>query len=117
MIKKKDYGKDCLLALNGDRYFIDDKGDFEVIFKVISVTATRERPHGLKYSLVLIDAQGARIICFDNAHAVNLGPGPGKKLSSQYDHMHIGNRVFPYKFEDAHALIADFWAEVDKLNF
>jgi hypothetical protein len=54
-----------------------------VIFKVISVSATPERPHGLKYTLMLIDAKGARIVCFDNAHL----------------------------------LVADFWAEVDKLDF
>jgi hypothetical protein len=114
---KQDYGNDGLLVLNGDRYFIDDKGDFEVIFKVISVAATPERPHGLKYTLVLIDAKGARIVCFDNAHAVSLGQGSRKKLSRQYDHKHIGNKVFPYTFEDAYLLVADFWAEVDKLDF
>ena len=47
MSSNQDCGKDGLLALNGDRYFIDDKGDFEVVFKVISVAATPERPHGL----------------------------------------------------------------------
>jgi hypothetical protein len=92
VVKKKDYGADSLLALNGDRYFIDDKGDFEVIFKVMSVAVTPERPHGLKYTL-------------------------GKKLSKQYDHKHIGNKVFPYTFEDALSLVADFWEEVDKLEF
>ena len=29
MAKKKDFGFDNLLALNGDRYFIDDKGEFD----------------------------------------------------------------------------------------
>jgi hypothetical protein len=48
---------------------------------------------------------------------VSLGPGPGKKLSRQYDHKHIGNKVFPYAFEDSHSLVADFWEEVDKLEF
>ena len=85
MVKPKDFVTDSLLALNGDRYFIDAKGE--------------------------------RVICFDNAHAVSLGPGPGKKLSRQYDHKHIGNKVFPYTFEDAYSLVADFWKEVDKLKF
>jgi len=31
MAKKKDFGFDSLLALNGDRYFIDNKGEFEAI--------------------------------------------------------------------------------------
>ena len=42
MAKKKEFGFDSLLALNGDRYFIDDKGEFEAIFKVINVSE-RER--------------------------------------------------------------------------
>ena len=117
MVKPKDYDANSLSALNGDRYFIDDKGTFGVIFKVISVAVTPERPHGLKYTLVLIDAKGARVVCFDNAHAVSLGQGSGKDLSRQYDHKHIGNKVSPYTFEDAHSLVADFWKEVDKVGF
>jgi hypothetical protein len=53
-----------------DGHFIDDKGDFEVIFKAICVAVTPERPHGLKYTLVLIDAKGERVVCFDNAHSL-----------------------------------------------
>ena len=34
MTKRKDFDSDSLLALNGDRYFVDDKGDLEVIFKI-----------------------------------------------------------------------------------
>ena len=70
MIRPNDYDANSLLALNGDRYFIDEKGNFEVIFKVISVAVTPERPHGLKYTLVLIDANGERVVCFDNAHSL-----------------------------------------------
>jgi len=32
MAKARDFGLDNLLALNGDRYFVDDKGEFEAIF-------------------------------------------------------------------------------------
>lgn len=80
---------------NGDRYFIDGKGDLEVIFKASRVAKTPERPHGLKYSLVLLNAKGDRVVCFDNAHAVRGGSGPGKRNSEQFDHKHIGNRVTP----------------------
>jgi len=39
--EKKDFGIDGLLALNGDRYFIDDKGDLEVIFKIACTVILR----------------------------------------------------------------------------
>ena len=115
MTAKKDLGTDNLLALNGDRYFIDEKGEFEVVFKVVGVEVTQQVPHGLKYTLMLLNAKGNRIICFDNAHAVKRGSGPGKKRAKQFDHKHIGNRVIPYIFKDAFTLLEDFWAEVDKL--
>ena len=111
---KNDFGIEKLLYLHGDRYFIDDKGAFEAIFKIISVAESPEIPHGIKYTLLLLNAKGERIVCFDNAHAVNRGSGPGKKRSKQYDHKHIGNRVVPYEFEDAYKLLKDFWDEVDK---
>ena len=115
MSVNKDIGVDSLLALNGSRFFVDDKGDLEAVFKIKRIAISPGRPHGLKYSLVLLSAKGDRIICFDNAHAFSQGTGPGKKHSKIYDHKHIGKRVTPYLFIDAHTLVADFWAEVDKL--
>ena len=115
MNKEKDFGVESLLALNGDRYFVDDKGNFEAIFKVTRVAVTPGRPHGIKYVLMLLNVKGDRVICFDNAHAVIQGSGPGRKHSKQYDHKHIGNRINPYQFKDAFTLIRDFWDEVDKL--
>ena len=82
MSKKKDYGIDSLFVLNGDRYFIDDKGEFEAIFKVSKVTESPKIPHGIKYTLLLLNAKGERVVCFDNAHAVNKGSGPGKTRSN-----------------------------------
>ena len=114
MAKKKNFGFDNLFALNGDRYFIDDKGEFEAIFKVLNVTESSEIPHGIKYSLLLLNAKGERVVCFDNAHAVSQGSGPGRKLSKQFDHKHIGDRIVPYEFINAFTLLKDFWDEVDK---
>ena len=105
---------DTLLALNGERYFVDDKGDYEVLFTATRVAKTPSRPQGIKYSLVLLDAQGDRVVCFDNAHAATTGSGPGKKRSKRFDHKHIGNRITLYKFKDAYTLLEDFWKEVDK---
>lgn len=114
MTKERDFGLENLLALNGDRYFVDEKGAFEVIFKVNRVSVRPETPHGLKYSLALLNAKGERIVCFDNAHVASQGSGPGKKRSVQLDHKHIGNRLTPYEFRDALTLLQDFWKEVDK---
>ncbi len=114
MVGKNDLGADNLLTLNGDHYFVDDKGEFEVRSEVKSVAVMPQRPHELRYSLVLLDSKNERAVCFDNAHSVSQGSGPGKKRAKQDDHKHIGDRVIPYKFKDALTLIEDFWAEVDK---
>jgi Family of unknown function (DUF6516) len=114
MVKIEETGLEYLLALNGDRYFIDDKGELEVIFKATRIRETTERPSGLIYSLVLLDANHERLVCFDNAHTVGHGSGPGKRRSIQFDHKHIGNKVTPYIFKDAFTLLKDFWSEVDK---
>jgi hypothetical protein len=114
MTKKIDFRADCLLALDGDRYFLDERGELEVIFKVARTIVTPEVPHGLKYSLVLLNHNGDRIVGFDNAHATTAGSGPGKKRLKHYDHKHIGNKVTPYEFKDTLTLVQDFWREVDK---
>jgi len=85
-----------------------------VVFKITRVAKSLERPHGIKYSLVLLNAKGERVVGFDNAHAASQGSGPGKKRSKQHDHKHIGNRVVTYEFKDALTLIEDFWKEIDK---
>ena len=40
MKKAEDSGIDSFLALNGDRYFVDDQGHLEAIFKVARVAVT-----------------------------------------------------------------------------
>lgn len=114
MAKTKDTGLEFLLALNGDRYFVDDKGEFEAIFNVIRIAKSLQRPSGISYSLVLLNARNERVVCFDNAHTVSKGSGPGKRRLIPFDHKHVGNRVLPYEFKDALTLLQDFWAEVAK---
>lgn len=115
MAEKKDFGIDGLLALSGDRYFIDDTGDLEVIFNISRIAVSPARPHGLKYSLVLLNSKGDRLVCFDNAHALSQRWGSGKRIAKVFDHKHIGNKVVAYIYKDAYSLVADFWREVDKL--
>lgn len=112
--KKKDHTIENLLILDGDRYFIKD-GKYEVVFKANLIEVSTERPHGLKYSLVLLNANGDRLIGFDNAHPAPKRRGPGAKKTSYYDHKHKGKRTTTYKFNDAQTLIENFWAEVDKI--
>ena len=65
--------------------------------------------------LVLLNAKGERVVCFDNAHSVPEGFGPAKKFPKQHDHKHIGSKITPYVFKDAFTLLQDFWKEVDKM--
>jgi hypothetical protein len=78
MAKKKDFGADNLLALNGDHYFVDNQGEFKVSFEVKKVTATLGKPLGLKYSLVLLNFKSERVVCFDNAIPCGKGRGQVK---------------------------------------
>lgn len=74
---------------------------------------TAERPHGLRYSLTLHDARGARLVGFDNVHPVATGTGPGAKQAVAHDHRHRLRTVRPHDYADAASLLTDFWAIVD----
>jgi hypothetical protein len=81
--------------------------------EVARIDATRERPHGLKYSLTLHDEKGTRLLGFDNAHPIRQGSGPGARTRIEYDHKHAGERIWFYDYEDAATLLGDFWTEVE----
>lgn len=67
-------------------------------------------PHGVRYSLTLHDRNNARVVGFDNAHAIKT---KGRKRFSgrkvTWDHKYHMDKVEPYKFESAGQLIDDFW--------
>jgi len=109
----RDSGLDALLDLDGQIYVIDHAGKHWVKFIVKRVEPSSERPHGLHYSLTLHDADGERLVGFDNAHPVRATRGPGSKRRQQYDHKHRLRTVRPYEYQNAAALIVAFWAEVD----
>jgi hypothetical protein len=115
MRKSKDYGLEHLLYLDGDRYFIDEKGEYQVYFKVKTTKSSTGMPHSVSYSLVLIDRSGSRIVGFDNAHAVPSGGGRSRKKTVPFDHKHIKDKTRPYNFQGADKLLVDFWKEVDKI--
>ena len=110
---KRDTSLDTLLYLNGQVLVVDEQGGYWVKFEVRRVEVTPEKPHGLDYSLTLHARDNERLVGFDNAHAVRQSAGPGGKGNAAYDHKHRLDTVRPYRYRDASALLADFWAEVD----
>lgn len=78
---------------------IEPEGNI-VEMKIWQAPHSKDRPHGLKYSLVYIQ-EGKRIIRYDNAE------GKG-------DHKHYRNKEYPYHFKDMDTLIEDFYNDVEK---
>jgi len=105
---------DHLLALDGELFVIDPAGGHWVKFIVKRVPASKERPHGLSYSLTLHAASGERLVGFDNAHEVSSQTGPAaRSKKGAHDHNHRLRTVRPYDYQDAASLLTDFWAEVE----
>jgi len=111
----RDASLDTLLDLDGQVLVVDPKGRHWVRFVVRRVTVTEAKPHGLDYSLTLHGPDGKRLVGFDNAHPVRRASGPGGKAGIAFDHRHRLKRVRPYEYQDAAALLADFWAAVDEV--
>jgi len=63
--------------------------------------------------LTLHAVDGERLVGFDNAHAVKIGSGPSRRMSSTHDHRHRYGMTKPYKYQGALELLQDFWNEVD----
>ncbi|WP_024279458.1 DUF6516 family protein [Xanthobacter sp. 126] len=108
MSEGRDPSLDTLLDLDGQVLVVDPEGGHWVKFAVTRVSVSPEKPHGLDYSLTLHGPSGERLVGFDNAHPV----GRQKKGEPQ-DHRHRLQTVKPYAYQDAGALLADFWALVD----
>jgi hypothetical protein len=70
--------------------------------KLWKVPASKDKLHGLKYSLVYI-REGKKVIGYDNAE------GGG-------DHRHHGQKEYRYQFRDVDSLIEDFVKDVDSLR-
>jgi hypothetical protein len=105
-----DPSLDVLLDLDGQRFTFEPSG-YSVKFEVRKVPATPERPHGIGYSLTLHSPEGARLVGFDNAHAVRASRGPAG-ARKELDHRHRLGTTRPYRYSDAGQLLEDFWREV-----
>ena len=83
-----------------DRKLLLDSGAIVQIKVWQLPQATKERPHGLKYSL-FYGRRGESVIGYDN----EVGKG---------DHRHYRDREEPYRFTTYQNLLADFWQDVRK---
>jgi Family of unknown function (DUF6516) len=104
-----------LLAFDGRVHHLE-RG-YWVKFEIGRVKPTAERPHGLSYSFTLHDADGNRLVGFDNAHRV-------PSLASGYSRAKVENDHWrrtgddpgrPYVFTTADQLLADFFAEARRV--
>ena len=78
--------------------------DGEIVeLKAWAVPPSAAKPEGLKYSMVYIDADGRRILGYDNAE------GKGH-------HRHVADVETPFKFEDLEVLRLKFFDEVSRLR-
>jgi hypothetical protein len=112
----RDPSLDVLLDLDG--VIIGGlHGGHWVKFVARRVPATDARPHGIRYSLTLHDANGARVFGLDNAHPV-ASPRRGRtSRAGAFDHVHPTGGAQPraYPYRDAATLMKDFWIAVDHI--
>ena len=106
-----------LLELDGIRYVIDEHVGLWVKFEAKKVTVSKEKPHGIKYSLTLHDRSNKRIMGFDNAHPATDNSkknAASKKVPHDHWHRNHLDTGTPYKYINTHQLLEDFWKAVDK---
>ena len=104
---------ELLLNLDGAEY--EMAPGVIVEFAVRRTMITPQRPHGVRYALLLRPkAGGAPWVRFDNAHAVERR-GEGRRRVV-YDHWHrtADDDGRPYAFSTALKLLDDFWREVKR---
>lgn len=85
---QRDASLDSLLDLDGQVLVIDAVG-YWVRFVVHQVPVSKEKPHGLDYTLTMHAPDGARLVGFDNAHQV------AGKRRAEHDHKHRLRTVKP----------------------
>lgn len=116
-MSQDDKSLESLLDLDSIRYVVDEESGYWVKFEVKKVEPSKDRPHGIKYSLTLHDRSNKRIMGYDNSHPIEYGGKKSVAPKKYYDHWHKDENDIgrPYKFVDAGKLMTDFWNEVDKI--
>lgn len=109
----QDQGLDNLLDLDGEIFRMSN--GYSVCIRAREVTPGLGRPHGVKYSLTLLDQSGNRMLGYDNAHPII----PTKRRfacnRTELDHIHNSDTVEEYEYENAGQLLEDFWSDVDRV--
>lgn len=112
----RDPGIETLLDLHDQ--VIDQGNGYWLKIEAWQIDPTPEVPHGIRYSLTLHELYGKRILGYDNAHAVKPPRKfkyAGRILAYDHKHRHSSDVGVPYEFQDAHQLLTDFFAEVDRV--
>jgi hypothetical protein len=103
-----------LLDLDGEEIVYD--GGCVALFKVKTIEATPEKPHGISYSLTFHAQDGRRLMGYDNAHSVAHRGGKFVERQAAFDHWHRDetDEGRPYH-SSAEKLIADFFDEIGRI--
>jgi hypothetical protein len=112
----EDHGITTLLDLHDQ--ILDQGGGYWIKIEAWVVAVSANTPHGIRYSLTLHEPYGNRILGYDNAHAVKPPKKfkyAGTRLPYDHKHRHASDHGVPYAFKDAHQLLSDFFAEVDRV--
>ncbi len=107
---------ELLLALHGSSFEMAPGIIVEFVAQRAAITP--ERPHGLRYALVLRHRGGDQPwLRFDNAHGVGTGSTGYRRKRLAYDHWHQTetDEGRPYNFTTAVQLLDDFWREVKRV--
>ena len=96
-----------LLSLDG--HVFQMASGYVVKIEARTIAATKNRPHGLKYSLTLHDPANRRIYGMDNAHGI--------RRQTEYDHRHVYGRrkIVRYAYRGVADLLSDFYREVERI--
>jgi hypothetical protein len=113
LIRREGSALERLLDL--DEEIMEVGKGFWVEISAARVRPTPTRPHGIDYSLCLLDPDGTRLVCYDNSHPVCTGRPPSRKKSKTNDHKHDSKSVVPYEYTNAETLMEDFWNDVDRV--
>lgn len=104
-----------LLVLDGSEF--EMAPGIVVEFTVRRASKKPERPHGIRYAIVLRPKSGGTPwVRFDNAHALDEKGRGFRHRRTAHDHWHRSARDpgRPYAFTTATQLLDDFWQEVKR---
>ena len=113
---KQDLGIETLLLLDGEIY--DQGNGYWIKIEARQVKANEHVPHGVRYTLTLHDRYGARLLGYDNAHAVKppkCKRYAGRRLAYDHKHRHSRDKGVAYEFTSADQLLKDFFDEADRV--